>query len=225
MKSFLDSKTFKWLNRNRERSNSRFPTFVEALSLLTKKKGKIIVETGTVRQEDDWGAGYSTVIFGRYCKEFGTKLYTIDNDGRHLVTAKVITEEFSDHIEYVLSDSVKALRDFRGEIDLLYLDSVDYPIDWILDRFGRGDWGHSIDEARKMSEEEVLGLYGDIIVPCQEHQLQEMQEAYDKLTPNALILLDDAGMPAGGKVRLSKRFLEENGWKVLLSGQQVLLSR
>ena len=72
--NFLKSETYKWLQENKERSDGRFPTFVKALELLTKYNGKNIVETGCVRQEDDWGAGYSTVIFGRYCKEFGARV-------------------------------------------------------------------------------------------------------------------------------------------------------
>ena len=49
--------------------------------------------------------------------------------------------------------------------------------------------------------------------------------AYDKLSPSAVILLDDAHLPAQGKVRLSRRFLQEEGWEEVLAYQQVLFTR
>lgn len=222
---FLNSEVYKWLYKNRENSASRYPTFSTALKLLNKRGGKTIVETGCVRLQDDWGGGMSTVIFGRYCHEFGGQLTTIDNSQKAMIIAKALTEEWADSINYVIDDSLNALQDFEGQIDLLYLDSLDYPIDWILERFGRKDWGHAIGEALKLPDSEVEKEYGHLIAPCQEHQLYEITEAYDKLAPDALILLDDVGFPLEGKTRLSKKFLLENGWKTILQEQQVLLSR
>lgn len=223
-KTFINSDTYRFLYDNREHS-ARYPTFVETLRLLFDRGGHTIVETGIVRQPEDWGGGMSTVIFGKYCEEFGCRLFTIDNDPRHMAIGKSITKEWAAFTEYILSDSIKALREFDGQIDLLYLDSVDYPIDWILDLYGRDDPDASIRRAQQLTEDEIIRQFGDLIEPCQEHQLQEIQEAEDKLADGSLVLLDDALMPGGGKVRLAKKYLLENGWEVVQEGQQVLLSK
>lgn len=220
---FLTSDCYKWLYRNRKNSASRYPTFSKALKLLHERSGKNIVETGCVRLEEDWGGGMSTVIFGRYCQEFGGRLTTIDNSEKAMLVCKAITEEFADSIDYVLDDSLNALQDYPENIDLLYLDSLDYPIGWIWERFGKGD--DCVTKAKQLTDSEVELEYGHIIAPCQEHQLYEITEAYDKLGPKSLVLLDDAGMPLQGKTRLSRQFLKENGWKELICEQQVLLTR
>ena len=134
MESFND-----WFSQHRDQSDGRYFTFKKALDILFKNRGRIIVETGTQRQEDDWGAGMSTTIFGKYCSFTGSRLYTVDNDPRNLFTSKALTEEFKDYIKYILSDSIKFLSDFNGKIDLLYLDSFDYPYGVITDYYGGKD--------------------------------------------------------------------------------------
>jgi len=215
-----------WFSQFERQSDSRYLTFKKALEILFRNQGKIICETGTQRQEDDWGAGMSTTIFGKYCSLNGAKIYTVDNNARNMFTSKALTEEFKDNIEYVLSDSVEFLGNFDRKIDLLYLDSFDYPYGTILDYYGgREDLEVAEKMARGATEEEILSRFGKDLAPCQEHQLNELKAAYDKLSDNAIILLDDALLPAQGKVRLSKRFLQEEGWQEVLAYQQILFTR
>ena len=101
----------------------------------------------------------------------------------------------ADRVEFHLSDSVEFLRNFDGSIDFLYLDSSDY-----------------------FKDEERRSI-------CQAHQLKEIEAGFDKLTPGAVVLLDDNGLPFGGKTKLSKQFLSERGWFCLLDWQQSLWIR
>lgn len=88
-----------------------------------------ILETGTIRRHNDWGAGMSTLLFGWYVKEFGGRVITVDVDAANIQTCKEATHRFAEYITYVVSDSCKYLADFKEKIDLLYLDSMDAPIE------------------------------------------------------------------------------------------------
>jgi predicted O-methyltransferase YrrM len=104
----------------------KYFTLKAALNLLLQNGGKLIVETGTQRTRGDPGGG-STTLFGAFCKRYRRRLITVDNNPQHLETSRECTEEFKEFIEYVLSDSVEFLRNFKEPIDLLYLDSLDCP--------------------------------------------------------------------------------------------------
>lgn len=119
-----------WLEKYKSSMSSRYPTFKLAFDMLLDLPEHRIVETGCVRLQNDWGAGYSTVLFGEFCKLHGGKLITIDNTERHLNICKELTKEYSDNIEYWLGDSLNEMRKVQHKIDLLYLDSFD------LDLFG-----------------------------------------------------------------------------------------
>ena len=56
----------------------------------------------------------------------------------------------------------------------------------------------------------------------QEHQLNEIEAAYPKLTQNSIILLDDNDFPNGGKTKLTKEYLLKNNWQCVLDHQQSL---
>lgn len=118
-----------YIENYKNKSGERFETFKLALTLLYEQNPTpLIVETGTVRMENDYGAGYSTYIFGQCTTLFGGRVITVDNVLKHMDISKKLTEEFSKKITYVLDDSLKFLADFNEKIDLLYLDSFDCPI-------------------------------------------------------------------------------------------------
>lgn len=106
----------------------KYVTIKVALNILLQTGGQLIVETGTQRMKDDPG-GSSTTIFGAFCKRYGKRLITVDNNAKNLEVSKECTMEFKDHITYVLSDSVEFLQRFSEPIDLLYLDSLDCPVE------------------------------------------------------------------------------------------------
>src|SRR3990167_6043856 len=63
--------------------SSRYWTFKTALNLMLQRGGTRIVETGCVRQEEDYGAGNSTLIFADFAHRYGGSLVSIDNDEGH----------------------------------------------------------------------------------------------------------------------------------------------
>ena len=56
----------------------RYFTFHIALNCFLQIGGKTIIETGCVRNKNDWGAGNSTVVFGDFCKRY--KYYTQESN-------------------------------------------------------------------------------------------------------------------------------------------------
>jgi len=105
----------------------KYITFGTALDLFLQTNGLIIVETGTIREEDD-PTGCSTILFGAFCKKYSKRLYTVDNDMPHIEFSCKVTKEFESNISYILMDSLEFLNQFTRPIDLLYLDSFDCPL-------------------------------------------------------------------------------------------------
>lgn len=66
--------------------------------------------------------------------------------------------------------------------------------------------------------------HGDPI-PSQVHQVAEIGAAWAKLTPNAIVLLDDCNIPGGGKGLLTSRFLLERGFTLVEDAHQKLFVR
>lgn len=176
--------------------NNRYWTFKIALNLLLQRKGHTIVETGTT-YVGDVGAGASTVIFGKFLQNYRGKLYTVDLSDRNIELCKEITRNLSGNIEYTVSDSLTYLEKFPEKIDLLYLDSMDYPL--------------TPAEGK--------------IIDCQIHQLNEFKKAEDKLHDGSIVLLDDNSLPEGGKTKLTKEYLLEKGWVCVMDFQQSLWIR
>ena len=207
--------------------NPRYFTFQLALNLLgSRTDSPLIVETGCQRLPNDIGDGMSTSIWGEYCKRYGGKVYAIDLSPESIEECKKATVQYKDHIRYIISDSVKWLHNSRiGAIDLLYLDSFDYPYGEILKRYG---WPANPEEAIKRSNEasfqEILTNNKPDIDPCQDHCLSEFKAAKKsgKLKDSTIILLDDNQLPGGGKPFKLKRELLKEGWICLLDYQQSL---
>lgn len=184
-----------WIDKYQEKLllSGRYPTMAKALELMT---GRIMVETGTVRMKDDWGAGMSTLVFGDYAHTGGAHLFTVDIDPQNIELSQEITGEFKDAITYVVSDSIAFLESFNQRIDFLYLDSMDCP---------------------EYDEE-----YSPRLVASQEHQLKELMTAWDKLRAGSVILLDDNDFANGGKTKRTKKELEILGATPIMEGKQSL---
>jgi hypothetical protein len=105
--------------------------FKIGLNLLHQEKhlSPIIVETGTQRAIDDPG-GCSTTLFGYYLSVVGGHLWTCDISPVSMIVSMKATVEYKDSITYITADSISFLENFGGRaIDLLFLDSMDCPID------------------------------------------------------------------------------------------------
>lgn len=208
-------------------SNSRYWTFQLALNLLRQKHpNPVIIETGCQRLKEDLGAGMSTSIFGEYCKRYNGKLYTVDLIESNLNICKQCTTDYSNKIEYVLSDSVAWLKDSQGiTADLLYLDSWDHPYGEMLNVYGgQKDLQRAINILNAMSLEQVINKHWDLLKGCQEHCLNEFKAARDsgKVKASTIILIDDNQLPGGGKSRLLKDYLRKQEYICLLDLQQSL---
>lgn len=94
-----------------------------------EKSGLMIVETGCVRQQDDWSAGQSTLLFDRFVSHVGGRVVSVDISPVNCHHAR---QRVSSRTTVVNQDSVGFLSEFAaqhpGEIDCLYLDSLD--VDW-----------------------------------------------------------------------------------------------
>jgi hypothetical protein len=177
-------------------SNARYFTFQLALGLLNQRHPEpTIIETGCQRELDDLGAGMSTSIFAEYVERYGGKLITVDNNREHLQRAMGYLEAFPKaKVSLIEADSGDFLTQYTGPCDLLYLDSLDYPLD-----------------AEEKPEEAVQ---------AQQHNLKEFLVVEDRLPDNVVLLLDDNLLPGGGKPKLLKTCLIQKGWTCLLDYQQ-----
>jgi hypothetical protein len=169
----------------------RYSTFRTALTLLSQMPNHEIVETGCTRFKDDWGAGNSTYIFGKFVVKEGGFLTTIDISQENIEACKEVTKEFAPYIGYINMDSHIALRSLVLPIDLLYLDSLDAP------------------ETGDATE-------------AQKHNLQEFKIAEPMLHEGSIILIDDNDMENGGKSKLTKEYLVQKGYKLILDYVQTL---
>lgn len=205
----------------------RFPTMQMALTLLENRCGRHIIETGTMRMADDWGAGCSTLIFAEYCRAHECRLATVDLFPRNIEMSKKLTADYADLIEYVTCDSVEYLKTLESNsVDLLYLDSVDYPYVELLDIYGgRHNLKLAMEILADLGDEEILKRHGDLILPCQLHCANEVLAAFHTLHENSIVLIDDDHIPGGGKPRLAKHLLDEKGWTEVLKNQQSLWIR
>ncbi|MFY9781370.1 MAG: class I SAM-dependent methyltransferase [Candidatus Baltobacteraceae bacterium] len=185
----------------RRKLGRRYGTFARAFELLLARTGRdrTIVETGCVREKNDYSAGYSTVLFGELLTRGGGKLFTVDLSERNMALCKRFTKRFAPLISYNVSDSVEYLRAWSRApkpqtIDLLYLDSWDYPV------------------SAEHGEPE----------PSQRHCLLEFEAALPALSERGIVLIDDGDLPGGGKPKLAKARLAELGWACEIDDYQTL---
>jgi len=136
--------------------------------LINLNKPITVVETGTMWVSLEMNQGAFTLIFADLIKNYtGGKIITIDNSEEHMNNCKESTKQFSDVIEYVISDSVTYLESLSDEevkqIDFIYFDSYDL----------------NIKDA----------------VPSQLHHFMELNAVYKRLKENVYIAVDDNFSP------------------------------
>ncbi len=232
-----------WFERRyRARSDTRYSTFKIALNLLLQRTAyrthpACILETGCARIPDDWGSGQSTLLFAEFVKRYGGKVFSVDLSPNSCRAARMILKDFDDLVSVHESDSLSFLSLYKqwlaqsstsgvSQVDLLYLDSFDYPYWELVQLYGGGT---DIEEAKRrlagMSDDEIVAKHGKMILPCQEHCLNEAKLGMELLHERSIILIDDNNLPGGGKPRLAKRWLFEQGWHCLYDFQQTVWVR
>lgn len=174
-------------------SDKRYVTFRYVLDLMTERKVKTIVETGTARYggTNCAGDGCSTLIWGTWAKQTGACVYSVDVDPQAIKESRNACGPNKKNIKFVCSDSVAFLEQFNKPIDFLYLDSYDFEI--------------SNPEA------------------SQQHHLKEIAAAFPLLHENSIVMIDDCDLPYGGKGKLAIQYLLDRGWMIALSAYQVIL--
>jgi glycosyltransferase involved in cell wall biosynthesis len=92
-----------------------------------------IVETGTLRDAGEQaraGDGWSTIAWGWYATQKGGRAYTVDISAEALEVCRRVTADYAAALVHVQANSLDFFRGWskeeRGEIHLLYLDSLDY---------------------------------------------------------------------------------------------------
>lgn len=226
---------------------SRFDTMLLALRELERRrafqdKDFLIVETGCVREPGDYGAGYSTVIFAEFVRLWNDldglgELISFDNEIKHIDICRDILNSdintyLAKHVHVVLKDSIQGLNDLAQAgktIDLLYVDSLDYPYVEMLNLYGREGNPDNDDLSKtniaKLSDETIRSRHWDMIRPSAEQCLNEVRAAMPVLSQNAIIIIDDAILPGGGKPILAAPELKKRNWKLLADSYQQVWSR
>lgn len=173
-----------------------------------------IVETGCYRGNPH--EGMSTVTFLRWVTEHGGLLHSVDIDPAAVAAGSLFHP-------VTLGDSVDFLVRFDRPIDVLYLDSHDYPDGPLRDIYGGKDDIHAaIATLDAMGEAEIVARHGDLILPSQEHCADEVVAALPNLHSRSVVVIDDAALPGGGKARLARGVLAEHGWRCVLDAYQTV---
>jgi hypothetical protein len=120
-------------------TNQRQRSFQIMIDHLKTKKNPLIIETGCLRpQHPQWGSlevsfkdeGCSTYIFDRYINDFDGELHSVDISPEHAAYARSqVSEKTQIHCRDSVSflwEANKLLSAENAQIDLLYLDSMDF---------------------------------------------------------------------------------------------------
>ena len=161
--------------------------FTKIFEYLETIKDPVIVETGTVREENNFeGDGCSTVLFDNYVGMQGGTLITVDIDPIACKTAERLTT----HAEIIESDSVEFLSTLDGKVDLLYLDSFNI-YNWLDDWKASAHHLKEIFAAKNVIKEVTLIIVDDnLYVP-------ESEDTNKKLGKGRIIheLMKSIGIP------------------------------
>lgn len=173
-------------------------TFAKTLKLLDQRNVKTIIETGTSREglKNTKGDGGATIVFGKWAQQNNAKMHSVDisEDSVKGSQSEVDNQNLNDTVMVHLNDSLEFLKTFNQPVDFLYLDSYDY--------------SKTDEEIQKKS---------------QEHHLKEFKIIEDKLHKNSIVLIDDCGLPGGGKGKTVIEYMLKKNWKILIDAYQVLL--
>ena len=173
------------------RLNNRRTSFETMFEFLSEIKHPTIIETGTYREENNYeGDGCSTLLFDKYIECHGGNLISIDNDPKACQLARKATTE-----ALVLErDSVEALGEMEGRVDLLYLDSCNIE-DW------NNDWAPAAHHLKELFAAKNIICPGTLIV---------VDDNIQTITGNLI-----------GKGRLINEVMESLGIEPYIFGYQI----
>tara|TARA_R110002073_G_scaffold126764_4_gene271805 strand:- start:12041 stop:12712 length:672 start_codon:yes stop_codon:yes gene_type:complete len=173
-------------------------TFAKTLKLLKERQAKTILETGTSREglKNTKGDGGATIVFGKWAQQNSANLHSVDISEESVKGSQDAVNEqgLNDTVTIHLNDSLEFLKTFNQNVDFLYLDSYDYS---------------KTDK--------------DVQLKSQEHHLKEFKTIENKLHKNSIVLIDDCGLPGGGKGKTVIEYMLKKKWEILIDAYQVLL--
>ena len=180
---------YKWFNNIAPKLDHREISFKKIFKYLDAQPTPIIiVETGCLRDKDNFLDGQSTLLFDKYTLSRGenSKVYTVDIN---LKSTKVCKEVVSKNVEITTDDSVRYLNNLssiflknKTKVSMFYLDSFDV------------DWRYPY--------------------PSAAHHLKELTSITRLLHENTLVVVDDS--PAIGNLTHTEQKPNPT-WEILTS--------
>lgn len=136
------------------RLGKRRDSFDTMFTFLDEFKYPTIVETGTYREQNNYeGDGCSTLLFDKYVECHGGNLISIDIDPKACQLSRNATTEAL----VVERDSVEALGEMEGRVNLLYLDSFN------IDNWSN-DWAPAAHHLKELFAAKNIIFPGTLIV-------------------------------------------------------------
>ena len=161
--------------------------FTKIFDYLKTIENPVIVETGTVREENNFeGDGCSTVLFDHYIGTQGGTLITVDIDPK----ACKVAERLTTYAEVIQGDSVEFLATLEGKVDLLYLDSFNI-YNWL------DDWKASAHHLKELFAAKNVIKEGTLIVVDDNLYVPESETSNEKCGKGRMIheLMKSIGIP------------------------------
>ena len=209
---------FKWFETIATKLGNREISFRKIFKYLDAQPTPIIiVETGCLRNLDNFGDGQSTLLFDKYTQSRGkgSKVYTVDIDPK---ATKVCKETVSDKVEIVTDSSVRYLtylsKNFiktKTKVSMFYLDSFD--VDW---RYPHPAAAHHLKEftaINRLLHEDTLVVVDD--APAYANLTQN-----DKEPASTWKILSSPSPTVGGKGSLIHEYAMLSGAKLIFSHYQ-----
>lgn len=177
------------------KSDKRYLTFLKAFELMDKRNVKVLIETGTARNGES-----------NFIGDGGSTILFADwvssHPAAHFYSVDIDKENL---IQAERGVKNKSAVTFVCEDSISFLKKFPEKIDFLyLDSY---DFDYRVPHL------------------SQQHHLKEIEAAYDKLSPEAIVMIDDCALPYGGKGRLAIKFLTDRGWKKVVNAYQVILTR
>lgn len=145
---------YEYFGEIKPKLGARQKTFEAIFNYLGDIKRPVIIETGTYREENNYtGDGCSTLLFDTYVEFYGGSLISIDIDPK----ACELAIDHTMWAEVICSDSVEALGEMEGKVDLLYLDSYNIE-NWV------NDWAPAAHHLKELFAAKNIIKDGTLIV-------------------------------------------------------------
>ncbi len=141
----FDQWAIDWQNAQSSISSKadRCNTWPKVFEYLDNFSNPTILETGCIRSQDDFSAGYSTYLFAAYLdgRKSG-KLTSVDISEQSIALASELVKGWEFSADFVIGDSIKVLASKIGQqrYSLIYLDSLDTNV--------QGYAEHALEEAK-----------------------------------------------------------------------------